>query len=171
MSLSRRHFLQGLSLAPLALSVNWASVAFAEDSQTVSLVIHGGKGPTRFDVEVADDDPERNRGLMERTVLAADAGMLFLYDRPVFNGFWMYRTLLPLDIAFIDEQGHILEIQHMQPCLGEASSCPATQPREAYLAALEVNAGTFDRLGIRVGDCVTWPGSTGTCEGPAGHSS
>lgn len=177
MTLSRRRLLKALSLSPLALSslalsslavpplsLGWRT-ASASSMQTVTLVIHGEQGPTRFDVEIADDPQERNFGLMERESLPADHGMLFLYDAPrgVENGFWMYRTLIPLDIAFIGADGRIVDIQQMQPCKGEAPSCPPTQPAQAYHAALEVNAGTLEKLGVRVGDCVSWPGSNGQC--------
>ncbi|ALM53548.1 DUF192 domain-containing protein [Halomonas huangheensis] len=179
MTMSRRRLLKTLCLSPLALSplalsplvitplaTVWRTAsASASPSQTAPLVIHGEQGPTRFDVEIADDPQERNFGLMERESMPADHGMLFLYDAPlgVENGFWMYRTLIPLDIAFIGADGRIVDIQQMQPCKVEASSCPATQPAQAYHAALEVNAGTLEKLGVRVGDCVSWPGSNGQC--------
>jgi len=179
MNLSRRRFAQALALSP-ALSVLLLSpvgalmgalprAAQAADSDAagaaakVPLAIHGAQGPTRLQVEIADEAEERNRGLMGRDYLPPNEGMLFLYAGAVRNGFWMRNTLIPLDIAFLDDDGRILEIQHMEPCPPAASECPTTQPAEAYRAALEVNAGTFEALGIRQGDCVTWEGSTGTC--------
>lgn len=174
MTLSRRRLLKTLSLSPLALapvmlsaplSLAWRS-AKASTGEPVPLVIHAEQGPTRFDVEIADEPGERNRGLMGRESMPGDHGMLFLYSAPqgVENGFWMYQTLIPLDIAFIDVDGRIVEIREMQPCVSDASHCPATQPGQAYHAALEVNAGTLAQLGVRVGDCVSWPGSSGVCQ-------
>ncbi|MBY5967379.1 DUF192 domain-containing protein [Halomonas denitrificans] len=170
MTLSRRRFLASLALTPVALSSTGLlsqALANAPGLETVTLVIHGAQGPTRFTVEVADDAKERNQGLMGREQLADDAGMLFLYQssQGVHNGFWMYQTLLPLDIAFIGADGRIQEVRRMDPCEGSASGCPTTRPAERYHAALEVRAGTFDALGVGPGDCVSWPGSEGTCQG------
>ncbi|MFD2667197.1 DUF192 domain-containing protein [Halomonas halophila] len=70
----------------------------------------------------------------------------------------MYRTLIPLDIAFIDEAGRIVDIRRMAPCTSaSARDCPVTRPDAPYQAALEVNAGVFEAHGIAVGDCVSWP--------------
>lgn len=167
--------LASMALAPLMLSATppglaWRSArasgdATASGDAKVPLVIHAKQGPTRFDVEVADEPNERHRGLMERESMPEDHGMLFLYQRVrgVEQGFWMYRTLIPLDIAFIDADGRIVDIRQMQPCMSDASHCPVTQSAQAYQAALEVNAGTLAALGVRVGDCVSWPGSRGGC--------
>ncbi|WP_416137838.1 DUF192 domain-containing protein [Halomonas sp. HK25] len=130
------------------------------------LMVHAAEGARRFDVEVARTVAERNRGLMERDHLDDDAGMLFLYrdTQSPRNGFWMYRTRIPLDIAFIDEDERIAATFTMWPCGSEnPSECPVTIPGVAYRAALEVNGGLFERLGIAEGDCVSWPGSTGDC--------
>lgn len=119
----------------------------------------------RLQVEIARTAAERATGLMERDHLAADAGMLFVYaaDQPPDNGFWMYRTRIALDIAFLGADGEIRAIRTMTPCRGEAPSCPSYSPGRPYRAALEVNAGYFARHAITVGDCVTLPGSVNGC--------
>ncbi len=130
------------------------------------LVVHTAEGRQRFDVEVARTLAERSRGLMARDHLDQDAGMLFLYrsTQSPRSGFWMYRTRIPLDIAFIDEDERIAAISTMWPCGSEKpAECPVTYPGLPYRAALEVNAGLFERLGIVEGDCVSWPGSAGHC--------
>jgi hypothetical protein len=94
-------------------------------------------------------------GLMERRTLPANAGMLFLYSsvQPESSAFWMYRTRLPLDIAFIDSVGKIRTIQTMVPCETTVPQGCQNYPAGArYIAALEVNAGYFSRNGVRVGD-------------------
>ena len=101
-------------------------------------------------VEVADDDAERARGLMFRTSLAEDAGMVFLYPEATAGAFWMKNTLIPLSIAFFDADGAILRILDMEPC--ESEPCPLYDPGVAFTGALEVNQGAFERLGVREGD-------------------
>jgi uncharacterized protein len=106
----------------------------------------------RFQVEVADTPETRSRGLMFRTHLAPDAGMVFLFDAPTSGAFWMKDTLIPLQIAFWDADGRIVAILDMRPC--ETDECPLYSPGATYVAALEVNAGRLDALGVQVGDRV-----------------
>ncbi len=106
-------------------------------------------------VELAASGEQRTLGLMERRTLPDSAGMLFLFSetQPAADAFWMYRTRIPLDIAFIDSVGTIRTIHRMEPCTTVlADGCP-TYPAEApFRAALEVNAGYFGRHGVRPGD-------------------
>jgi uncharacterized protein len=106
-------------------------------------------------VDVAEREDQRAYGLMERTGLPDDAGMVFLYTReqPADAGFWMWRTRIALDIAFFDEQGIILAILHMEPCPhADPRGCPTYPPGVAYQGALEVNRGYFAARGIGPGD-------------------
>ncbi|MFW6079183.1 MAG: DUF192 domain-containing protein [Gemmatimonadota bacterium] len=108
-------------------------------------------------VEVAETDEQRGYGLMERTSLPESHGMIFRYDspRPPDAGFYMYRTRIPLDIAFLDGDGRIVAIEGMEPCESPyPSACPRYAPGEPYTAALEVNAGYFESRGIGIGDRV-----------------
>jgi uncharacterized membrane protein (UPF0127 family) len=94
---------------------------------------------------------------MERRQLADTAGMLFVYDsvQPPDAGFWMYRTRVPLDIAYIDSAGRIRAIEHMVPCESAIpQGCPTYPPGVPYQYALEVNGGFFARRRIAVGDSV-----------------
>ncbi|WP_069385122.1 DUF192 domain-containing protein [Halomonas caseinilytica] len=162
MNPTRRRLLLGMALMPLLTL--WRPDALASGLPTTTLTIHSAQGPHRLTVELARSAAERNLGLMERDRLAEDAGMLFLYDdvQPAENGFWMYRTRIPLDIAFLDAQGRINDIHRMQPCRSASpSDCPVTRPSMPYHAALEVNAGYFDAKGIEVGDCLSWAGQVG----------
>ena len=106
-------------------------------------------------VELAETDEQRSYGLMERRQLAENAGMLFVYGalQDAEYGFWMYRTLIPLDIAFADEDGRIVAIRQMVPCRSpNPQVCPIYAPGHPYLTALEVNADYFEKRGIGVGD-------------------
>lgn len=167
MKMSRRRLLQGLALLyPAALVPSSLLADLADPLEEVPLVLHGDSGPQRLTVEVARSQAQRSMGLMDRDRLAADAGMLFLYGEPqsALNGFWMYRTRIPLDIAFIGEEGRIVAMQRMEPCESrDPSACPVTRPGAPYRAALEVNAGYFEEKGVVVGDCVSWPGGAAHC--------
>ena len=99
-------------------------------------------------VEIADTPAERTRGLMERTELAEDAGMLFVFNREQQAPFTMKNTLIPLSIAFIDAGGRIVDILDMQP-LDETTRYSSAEP---YQYALEVNKGFFGARGIEVGN-------------------
>ena len=107
----------------------------------------------RFSVEIADDEAERNRGLMFRDQMAADAGMLFDFkvDRPVTM--WMRNTRLPLDMLFITRDGRVLNIAQRTVPFTE-HSIPSDGP---VRAVLELNGGTTERLGIKAGDRVIHP--------------
>jgi uncharacterized protein len=108
-------------------------------------------------VELAASGEQKTTGLMERRQLADTAGMLFVYDslQPPDAGFWMYRTRIPLDIAYADASGRIRSIQHMVPCeTSIPQACPTYPPGVPYQYALEVNGGFFARRGVAVGDSI-----------------
>ena len=109
-------------------------------------------GSVEVEVEVADDTDEMQKGLMGRTALAEDAGMLFVYPEERELSFWMKDTLIPLSIAFMDSDGRIVDIQDMQP-LDQTRHYPA----EPAQYALEVNQGFFAERGVQVGDTVELP--------------
>lgn len=119
-------------------------------------------------VEIAERSDQRAFGLMDRDSLGANAGMIFLYDapQPGTAGFWMYRTRIPLDIAFFDSAGRIVSILQMSPCLStQQSVCTAAardyMPNQSYFGALEMNAGFFESHAIKAGDRVRLPGRVG----------
>ena len=96
--------------------------------------------------EVAADNATRMQGLMQRQSLAANAGMLFIFDEAAIHCMWMKNTLIPLSVAFIDASGTIINIADMQPH-SEQSHC-ASAPA---LFALEMTRGWFAERGIRAG--------------------
>lgn len=164
---TRTSLLLLLFVVTATLAWRWPAVAQSTTSlERQPLMIEADQEVFRLDVEMARTAEERRIGLMDRDSLAPDAGMLFLYGRiqPPQSGFWMYRTRIPLDIAFIDAQGRIATIHTMAPCLSDnPRECPATLAGAPYQAALEVNAGYFAERGIEPGACVAWPGRTGGC--------
>lgn len=107
-------------------------------------------GATPLKAEYARSPDERARGLMERTELAADRGMLFRFDDFRRHCLWMKDTPLPLSAAFMDGQGRIVDILDLQP-LDTTIRCS----REPARYALEVNQGWFRQHRLEVGDQVT----------------
>lgn len=103
-------------------------------------------------VEIASTDAQRQQGLMNRQSLDEDAGMLFTFPNNVNIGFWMKNTYIPLDIAYIDASGKVLEVHQAKP-LDET----VLYPKQPFRYALEVNQGWFERHGVGVGAAVTLP--------------
>lgn len=128
------------------------TVASAPDESTTLAITSSDGTRTEVQVEIADDRAEQQRGLMERTELAEDAGMLFVFDREEPRSFWMRNTLIPLSIAYIASDGRIVDIQDMQPL--DETSHPSAEPAQY---ALEVNQGFFAERGIEVGNEVEIP--------------
>ena len=108
-----------------------------------------------IDAELALNEERRSQGLMHREALAENAGMLFYYPRAEYRGFWMFQTLIPLDIAFLDDEGRILQIKTMEPCMSSIPHhCPGYRSNAQARAALELNAGAFAQFDISEGDYV-----------------
>jgi uncharacterized protein len=108
-------------------------------------------------VEIAEREDQRAVGLMERRRLPVDEGMIFLFaeEQPPESTFYMFRTRIPLDIAFFDEAGRILAILQMEPCeFRVAAACPSYGPGVPYRGALEMNLGYFAERGIGAGDTI-----------------
>jgi hypothetical protein len=98
-------------------------------------------------VEVAKTPEERTHGLMGRKHLGKDEGMLFIFEKEDYHGFWMKDTQISLSIAFIDKEGRIVRITDMKPLTLEIHT-----PPQPILDALEMKKGWFSANGIKVGD-------------------
>ena len=105
----------------------------------------------RISAEVADEPSEKATGLMGREELPEGTGMLFVFSRPQPLGFWMKDTLIPLSIAYINNEGIIREIHDMQP-LDESGENSVFQD---LVYALEVPQGWFAKNGVLAGDKVS----------------
>lgn len=115
-------------------------------------IIETDAGAVLVNIEVADSPELQELGLMHRTSLEDDSGMLFLFFEESQSSFWMKDTLIPLSIAFFDRDGTILKIIDMEPC--DSDPCPSYDPDVTYQGALEVNKGAFDEWGVEVGDTI-----------------
>ncbi|MDZ4109108.1 MAG: DUF192 domain-containing protein [Brevundimonas sp.] len=117
------------------------------------LTVTTASGEHRFMVEIADDEAERQRGLMEREPLADDRGMLFQFPDVAERGFWMRNTPSPLDIIYIDPRGRIVSIARNATPYSE-DIIPSNGPASGVL---ELRAGRADEIGARPGDRVRHP--------------
>lgn len=115
-----------------------------------AVVIRTADGPVELDLELADTSDERATGLMGREDIGPHDGMAFTFEAPTDGSFWMKNTLIPLSIAFWDEDGRIVGILDMEPCADDP--CPTYGPGVPYVGALEVEQGAFDEHGVEVGD-------------------
>lgn len=114
----------------------------AQAADRLPLVVGG----QTIQVELAATPQARQRGLMGRTWLAPDSGMLFVFEAPGRQCFWMRDTVLPLSIAFIDDAGRVIQLTEMQPRT-DTLHCPPTEVRYA----LEIAQGSFLRARLAPG--------------------
>lgn len=124
-----------------------AGLAWAQDAAQPRLpAVVLTAGMHRVQAEVARTPLQQQIGMMHRKTMAEHEGMLFVYEQPSVHCFWMRNTLLPLSIAFIDDEGRIVNLADMKP-LDESSHCSSKPVR----FALEMNQGWFARRGLSAG--------------------
>lgn len=129
------------SLAAIALSLV-SPVSAADGFPEVDLSF----GLYRIKAEVAATEATRTRGLMFRESLPANQGMLFVFPVAAAHCMWMRNTPLPLSVAFLDQEGRIINVEEMKPHT-ETNHCAEGRAR----FALEMNAGWFARHGVKSG--------------------
>lgn len=120
------------------------SISAAVDAQARRIELTAGIH--RIEAEVAADQGTRMQGLMHRRSMPANQGMLFVFPQAERHCMWMRNTLLPLSVAFLDDEGNILNIEDMQPQT-ENNHCAAAPAR----FALEMNRGWFAQKGLKPG--------------------
>jgi uncharacterized membrane protein (UPF0127 family) len=139
-----RSSVAALKLAAVLLLLSVAAACSADNRA----VLHTAKGDFAFNVEIADTEAQRARGLMFRTALAPDAGMLFDYHREEQAAFWMQNTLIPLDMVFISGDG-IVKTIHVNARPMDTTSIPSEVP---IRFVLEIAGGRSVEIGLKVGD-------------------
>ena len=105
-----------------------------------------------IDIELAQDESQRQLGLMYREKMAEHQGMLFLFDDEDVRAFWMKNTILSLDILFINSQNEIVTIHKYTTPYSEDTYMSTKRAR--YV--LEVNGGFTEKYHVRVGDKISW---------------
>ena len=135
-------------LAAFLLNYTAAQTACSSGIRSVRITVDGHP----LEVEIADNDELRARGLMNRRQLDENAGMLFVFDKETRPSFWMKNTPLPLSIAFIASDGTIRQIEDLQP-----HSLDTLQSSRTVRFALEVNRGWFAARNILPGSRAAIP--------------
>ena len=120
--------------------------AAAQEPQTDLPRVRLSAGMYQIDAQVAHTPAQRMIGLMFRKEMPQQEGMLFVFDQPSEQCFWMKNTLLPLSAAFIDDNGTVVNVEEMKPQTLD-SHCSAKPVR--YV--LEMNQGWFAKKGIKPG--------------------
>jgi len=105
-----------------------------------------------FDIEIADDEYQRQTGLMHRESMQDNQAMLFIFDDVDFRSFYMKDTYIPLDIIFLDAEGKLTSVQYDAQPMDE-TSLPSSAPSKYVL---EVNAGITKKLDLRIGDYIQY---------------
>ncbi|MCV2354152.1 DUF192 domain-containing protein [Paucibacter sp. B2R-40] len=149
-SLSHRVYSAAAILALSSAGLLGSQLALAQDRPQSLPAIKLGAGMHVISAEVAQSPEQRATGLMNRPSMGANEGMLFVFEEANPQCFWMKNTLLPLSIAFIADDGTVVNIADMKPQALD-SHCSAKPVRYA----LEMNQGWFAKRGIKTGSKLT----------------
>ena len=139
-----RSVVAAVRMVVLLVLVGTASACSAGDHG----VLHTAKGAFAFSLEIADTPAAREKGLMFRTSLSPDAGMLFDYHGEQQTSFWMQNTLIPLDMVFIGADGVVRTI-HANARPMDTTPIPSEVPVQFVF---EIAGGRGAEIGLRVGD-------------------
>ena len=123
-----------------------AALASAQDGPQKLAQVRLNAGIHNINAELASTPQQREIGLMFRTAMPANDGMLFAFEQPGKQCFWMRNTLIPLSVAFIGDDGSVVNIDDMKPQTDD-SHCSARPVR----FVLEMNEGWFAKRGIKAG--------------------
>ena len=136
-----------IAIALLGLSASWTAFSQTSDAPQLDLPrIKLSAGMHLIDTQVARTNAQRQTGLMHRPSMPQTEGMLFVFDQPATQCFWMKNTLLPLTAAFVADDGRIVNLADMKPQTTD-SHC-STQP---VRYVLEMNQGWFNKKSIKAG--------------------
>ena len=142
-----------------------ATTAVPKGYDAIVMRVTDASGVTReFCVLVADDEPKRERGLMDVDSLGGYDGMLFRFGSPSKAQFYMFQTRLPLSIAFFADGGKFVSSADMPPCTASRpGDCPLYDAAAPYVDALEAPTGGLAALGVGPGSSIaTGPACTRT---------
>ncbi len=125
---------------------------FRKDGELTFIDSASNAAKTKIDIQIADNDFDRELGLMFRKSMEENQGMLFIFPTDTTQDFWMRNTYIPLDMIFVNSKDRIVTIQHATKTLSDqtyASTAPA-------MYVIEVSLGFTDKYKIKVGDKISW---------------
>ncbi len=128
-----------------------SSIKFQKDGELTFQTIDGSYIST-IDIEIAENDDKRGKGLMDRLSMDETQGMLFLFPYDTIQSFWMKNTVISLDIIFVNRDKVIVTI-HKETVPFDTGQYPSSKPASKVV---EVIAGYTDLYGIKVGDKIVW---------------
>jgi uncharacterized membrane protein (UPF0127 family) len=134
-------------LASMAIAMAGSGPAAAQEAPQRLPTVTLGIGILNIKAEVAQTPREHEIGLMFRTSMGANEGMIFAFERPGQQCFWMKNTLIPLAVAFVADDGTVVNTDEMKPQTLD-SHCSARPVR----FVLEMNTGWFKKHGVKAGD-------------------
>lgn len=128
--------------------VSPVKIEFKKEGELQVLRSHSDSLLATFDIEIADNEYERQTGLMNRQDMQNDQAMLFIFDEEDYRSFYMKNTYIPLDIIYLDDQGEIISFQYDAKPMDE-TSLPSISPAKYVL---EIKAGLSEKFDIQIDD-------------------
>jgi uncharacterized protein len=145
----------------------WACTVWLQSALAAMPTVTLGKGNV-VKLEVASTKEEIERGLMYRTALPEDSGMVFIFQPPRKVNFWMYHTLIPLDMLFISDGKIVKMLEDVPPChSSDPGDCPIYPGGDGIYASevIELKGGYSKRHGLTEGQTVTFDLSSASRDG------
>ncbi len=142
------YFIAGFLILALSAMVFYSEYQKVADENSITIIT--GAGAMKIRAEFAKTPDQLAKGLMNRTSLPADTGMLFIFPDEKPRSFWMKDTLIPLDLLFISSTGRVNEMTTMQPC--NENPCPSYESKTPAKYVLEINSGAAAKRNIIEGD-------------------
>ena len=143
----------------LPIAILWGAIMSCKETQTIDFNNHGVEkfeiqvGGKKLLLELAITPQKREKGLMFRDALQSGEGMIFVFESPQPMRFWMKNTRIPLDIGYFSPEGRLKELHHGKPF--DLSGMPSSSNSLQFV--IELNAGDYKKLGIRMGDKIDLP--------------
>jgi uncharacterized membrane protein (UPF0127 family) len=146
--------MRSLALLILALLASCDKPTNQEDFYTTDITLPGGEV---IKTEFVYSTTDALRGMQFRGSIASDHGMLYAHRIPGKYSYWMYQTLIPLDMLWMDSKHNVVEIvENAPPCKTPASQCPHYGGKEMAQYVLQLAGGMAKRYGLKLGDTVNW---------------
>ncbi len=130
---------------------DYSTILFKKQGE-LTFTDSAGSFVSQIDIEIAEDDDSRTQGLMYRYEMKENRGMLFIFPVERLQSFWMSRTVMSLDIIFVNKQNEIVKI-HRNAIPYDESAYPSNAPA---IYVVEVNAGYTEAYNINEGDKIVW---------------